>query len=224
MNKLDEIKKEIGVLGVRRATITNQPDIEKMKTHFYELMEKLLATQHKSLETKGIDKTVDKIISWSYMTGEGIDYNKGFFFKGNTGGGKTFLFKVWAWWLKLDHFIYYQDGKVRAISPQVVNVKRISGEYQDPTTGGYRVIERYGRMHCLVLDDIGKEDDFSLSYGNKVNIIEEIINLREESGMLTFGTTNLNKLSDKYDDRTISRMNRLFTAIPITHNIDFRLR
>jgi len=77
-------------------------------------------------------------------------------------------------------------------------------------------------MGCIILDDIGKEDEFSRSYGNKVNVIEEIINIREENEMLTFGTTNIERMTDIYDDRTVSRMNKLFTPFSINHETDFR--
>jgi DNA replication protein DnaC len=224
MKTLDEIKKEISMMGVNRARIENHPPIEKMTEMFYDIMRDILARYDRSLDEKAISSTVEFMVKWSYQIGDDIDFRKGFMLAGKTGRGKTFLFRAWDLWLKLDNFIYHQDGQVKIIRPQVVNTKRISGEYQDPTTGGYRVIERYGRMHCLMLDDIGKEDDFSLSYGNKVNIIEEIINLREENDLLTFATTNLSQMSKTYDDRTVSRMNRLFTIVPLKHDTDFRLK
>jgi DNA replication protein DnaC len=188
-------------------------------------MRDMLERYGKELDEQAVTDTVKFIIQWSYMTSGGnIDYQKGFILQGKTGRGKTFLFRAWQFWLRLDNFIYVQDGQPKPINPQIVNVKKISGEYQDPDTGGYRILDRYGRIPCLVLDDIGKEDEFSRSYGNKVNIIEEIISLREERDLLTFATTNLTKLSELYDDRTISRMNRLFTSVPVKHNTDFRLK
>ena len=144
--------------------------------------------------------------------------------KGQTGRGKTFLFRAWLYFLDIDEVQFMHYGKSTMIHPLIINVKKIAGEYQNPQTGGYQVLQKYGTIRSLMLDDIGKEDEFSLNYGNRVNIIEEIINLREDYGLLTFGTTNENELAALYDDRTISRMNKLFTALPIDHDIDFRLK
>jgi hypothetical protein len=164
------------------------------------------------------------LIKWAYLIpDEGIDPAKGLLFKGHTGAGKTFIFRVFNYFRLIDRLTILYDGKQDyPLRLNIVNVRRIAGEYQDPEHGGSAVITKYSKMSCLVLDDIGTEDEISQSYGNKVNVVEEIISNREEFEMLTFGTTNLNSFSERYDDRTISRMFSLFNIVAFNHTIDFR--
>ncbi len=222
--KLTEIKKEIDKIGVARINTSKLESIENGIKCFKDILTQMLSKKKEELQWEPIESTVKFMVEWTYLLGDEINFNKGFILKGLTGRGKTFLFKAWQYFLQVDNLGYIENGKGKAIMPLIINVKKIAGDYQHPETGGYIVLERYGKASCLMLDDIGKEDDFSRSYGNKVNIIEEIINIREENELLTFATTNENDLSELYDDRTVSRMNKLFTAVPINHKIDFRIK
>jgi len=220
--ELESIRKEIAMQGIRRIPrkINN---LNNVKEHFKTILYEMLKVRGEELQWNLVEPVVEYMIKWTYMIGDDIDFTKGILFKGDTGRGKSFLFKAWKYFLTIDDVMYLHNMEATMISPIIVNVKKISGEYQDPATGGYQVIERYGKIRSLMLDDIGKEDEFSRNYGNKINIIEEIINLREENGLLTFGTTNKETFNDLYDDRTVSRMNKLFNVVVIDHDIDFRI-
>jgi DNA replication protein DnaC len=223
MKTLDEIKEQIRNLGVKR--FEYKPFVfETALSWFIDISNEILKTKKEVFDYESVKNIVDYIIKWTYPYKENdIEYRKGFLVKGKTGRGKSFLFNVWTYFLKVDKIKFSFNNKALLIQPNIVNVKKISGEYQNPTTGGYQIIEKYSKMNCLVLDDIGKEQELSKSFGNSINIVEEIINNREEINLLTFGTTNLDKLSDVYDDRTVSRMNKLFKAIPVNHDIDYRI-
>ena len=221
MKTIEEIKKEINSLGIRRIKYELHP-VDKAEENLKLIMSEMLKAKKEVLDWDNIKPIAMFIINWTYMIGD-ADFNKGFLLMGATGRGKTFLLNAWKYFLAIDDIKYVYNGKTVKLTTPVVNVKKIAGEYQDPVNGGYQVIEKYGNYRGLVLDDIGKEDEFSMNYGNKVNIIEEIINIREDLGLLTFGTTNTSQLSKLYDDRTVSRMNKLFTPIPVNHNKDFRV-
>jgi len=218
---IEKIKTEIREQGIRRIEIKLN-NIDNGIANFIDIMKEMLSMKNETLQLDEISHVVEYFIRWTYLMDDSIEYNKGILLKGLTGRGKTFLFRAWINFLKIDRAGFYCNNEIYQISPLIVNVKRIAGEYQDPANGGYQVIEKYSNVKSLMLDDIGKEDQFSMNYGNKVNIIEEIINIREELGMLTFGTTNYDKLADLYDDRTVSRMHKLFNVVPINHKIDFR--
>ena len=223
MNRIEEIKREIAELGVKRIKYELN-SFDNAIGYFKAIMTEMLERKDETLEWGPVESVVKFLINWTYMLGDNIDFTKGFILKGDTGRGKTFILRAWLYFLSIDNIGYLSNGKAAVIKPSVINVKAIAGEYQDPVNGGYRVIQKYGTAWCIILDDIGKEDEFSRSYGNKVNVIEEIINIREDRGLLTFGTTNKESMSDIYDDRTISRMNKLFAPIPINHKTDFRKR
>lgn len=220
--ELELIKQKIANdIGVRRLPVPKLDNIQFAVKYFCEIADEFLKKKEKQFSYDPVKNQVESLIRWAYMIGDDLDFTKGILFKGNTGRGKTFLFRVFEYFAKIDSLLYVENGVQLPISVKIVNVKKISGEYQAPS-GGYPVILRYAGYRCLVIDDIGKEQEKSANYGNKLNIVEEIINIREEWGMLTFGTTNLNRMEDAYDDRTISRMNNLFNVLTLNHDCDFR--
>lgn len=64
----------------------------------------------------------------------------------------------------------------------------------------------------VVIDEIGLDNEVSFHYGNKINIISDIILTRYEiwknKGVVTFFSTNLSidELRNKYDERVYSRL------------------
>ncbi len=222
---MKELKDIIKDVRRKNGVVRRKYDLKSLRngmTYFAEIANAMLIDSDEGFDFKSSLIGVESLVSWAYLKGENLNFRKGILFKGHTGRGKTFLFKVFNEFLKLDGIRCYQNGETTLISLKIVNAKQIDGEYQDPVNGGYKVIERYSKMSCLAIDDIGAEQDESSNYANKINIISEIIDKREEANMLTFGTTNLNKMDEKYDDRAISRMSRLFNVISINHGRDFR--
>ena len=211
INLQEALKKEIGQKRIKPLRLEN---IECGYAEFTEIAQEMLSAKGKNFDPEQVKIIAEQMIDWLYMLGiHKNDYHKGILVKGRTGRGKTFLFRTLRLFAMIDNFDSFT----------IVNVKQISGEYQDSVNGGYQVLERYGSMRNLVLDDIGKEQDYSASFGNKVNVVEEIIDIRERKGLITHGTTNLEKMSGKYDDRTTSRMSALFNVLTISHKTDYRL-
>ncbi len=198
-------------------------DISLLLSYFNRIANAMLENRGKKFNNKEVESVILKMIQWTYLPKD-LDPKKGILLKGHTGRGKTFLFRVFKDFLRIHAIKFKENGEDKSMVLNIVNAKGISGEFQDPKKGGYPVIEKYSKMNCLVLDDIGAEQNESKNFGNSLNVIAEIIRRREELNMMTFGTTNLNRMSDKggYDDRTVSRINSLFNVIPMNHKIDFR--
>lgn len=188
---------------------------------FIAIANRMLAKKDKAFDYQRVKNGVDALIDWTYMLNDELDYRKGILLKGNTGRGKTFLLNVYTEFLKIDELCFSNYGRVYPLLLNNINAQQIALEYQ--STGGYDALLRYSQLPVININDIGAEISESNHFGNKENVIERIIDAREERSMLTFGTTNLEKFSDNYDARTISRMNSLFNIVIINHEKDFRL-
>jgi len=222
MDTLKDVKKQINSLGIRRCKF--DPFVfDTALNWFIEISNEMLKRKDEKFDYDNVKDVIDFIINWTYLQTDDINFNKGFLLKGKTGRGKSFPFRIWKYFLKIDNIRFQYNGNLKFLDPYFINVKQISGEYQSPLNGGYEIIKKYSNIPALIIDDIGKEQELSRNFGNSINIVEEIISNREENNMLTFGTTNLDKISDNYDDRTVSRMNNLFTPIPLNHDIDYRI-
>lgn len=218
-NILSNIRENTGVLRLK----TELKSVDKAMFYFKTIADEMLVKTGQEYDLEKMNEVVLLFIKWLYMIEDDkLNFNKGILLKGHTGKGKTFIYRILQHFVRIDNVSFIENKTRFFIYPRIVNVKQISGEYQDKEKGGYRIIQKYSFYNCLVLDDIGKEQAESKSYGNNLNVVEEIINMREERGLLTFGTTNLNRMSEMYDDRTISRMHKLFNIITVNHNKDFR--
>ncbi len=215
--EISDILKEIDKIGIQRYKY----DVvrEKAIEAFINIAKKLAEKDGKVYDIEPVMATIEFIIDWTYLLKDNIDGKKGFIIKGATGRGKTFMFKVWNYFLQIDDVKYSHNGKIIRLQPILVTAKRIAGEY---SLLGYEAIDRYSKINNLVIDDVGSEPAVNNNYGNQVNVIAEIIANREEAKLLTFATTNIAKLSDIYDDRTISRLYNLFSVLLINHDKDYR--
>lgn len=225
MTELSEIIGDIKSFGVKRIPL-NTKDFTKAKEVFIYIASEMVKSRDSKKEfilNDDISDKIDFILKWT----SGDDYKDinnqiGFLFKGNTGVGKTFLFEVWINFLKAKPIFYYLNGLKTRLRPVIASVYDIDGEYQDKENGGHRVIVKYSKIKCLMLDDIGVESEKSKNFGNSLNVIQAIIEKREKSNLLTFGTSNTKDMSDLYDDRVYSRMTRAFQVKGVNHEIDFR--
>lgn len=143
---------------------------------------------------------------------------KGILLVGGFGVGKTWLMKLF---MKNQRQVYhvhnakkiadmYEKGGEDAIQEFLVKTKNAindSAAFFQPFAG-------------LCLDDIGTEDK-KTNYGNKRNVIADIVELRYERGLagpLLHGTTNLTaqQLEDYYGGRVRSRLRESNNFIPVT--------
>lgn len=217
---LEELRSNTGI--VRPGCTAVSMEIAEMR--FIEIANAMLAWRGTALNEEKARPVIKRLISWAYKLDNKLDYRKGILLKGKTGRGKTFLLRAFSEFMKIDGLYYISNGKKHKIQLNIVNAKALSLMYQ---SDGYKALVSYINDPCLCIDDIGAEADECFSYGNGLNVIDLVLSQREESNLLTFGTTNLatfraNGEEQRYDDRCVSRISDLFNFIPVNHDIDFR--
>lgn len=204
--------------GIKRIKISLN-SYEKAEEYFVKIANAFLEWKNIQYDISEVRPYVKKLINWAYMLGEDLDFTKGIILKGKTGRGKTFLFNVFTEFLKIDNLQYVSNGKLLSLYLTKIHARQLASNYQK---NGYEVIDYYSKVPCLFIDDIGTEMSQSQNFGNKINVVENLLDMREDNNLLTFATTNLEKFSEQYDDRLISRMNSLFNVISINHDKDYR--
>lgn len=212
---IKQIKENNGIQR-QRVSLSSYENAEKC---FIKLADTLVEWKGKSYDAESVKDTIKTLISWAYLLDDRLDYTKGILLKGSTGRGKTMLLKIFSEFLKIDQMKCKINGQEHSLFLQIVHAKKIASDYQKD---GYTALEKYSNIPCLMIDDIGSEMDESNNFGNKINVIENVLDMREDKNLLTFGTTNINDFSIKYDDRTISRMNGLFNVVVVNYKTDYR--
>lgn len=194
-------------------------------------------------ETEQVLKQVQTLIAWSLClpelgTQKSFSLNKGWLLIGSTGTGKTITCQILQHFFKLANVRYSNAAQIKTYFNhetqqdekkivhnelplelmQIKDARQLVAEY---TTEGQPIIDNYIKCCCLCIDDIGTEEEGNF-YGTKKNVIAEILAGREQAHRLTFATSNLTNFADKYDDRTISRMQSLFNVLVFDNVKDFR--
>lgn len=148
---------------------------------------------------------------------ENTSLDKGILLAGNFGVGKTWFMKLF---LQNQRQCYY-----------VRNAKEIADEFQvagDDGMEDYVSLKQnasndtstfYQKHSGLCIDDIGTED-IKTHFGNKKNVIGDIIEKRYakgNTGVYLHGTTNLTaqQLNEMYGLRVVSRMRQMFNFIEL---------
>jgi len=142
-----------------------------------------------------------------------LDLKKGLLLTGSIGTGKTTAMKIFS---KMFHF-------------GIVSTRYIIREFN---TEGMSILDHYGRNSYMMkgvplervptticFDDLGMEETNSQLFGNKANVMGEILLDRYDcyikSGMITHGTTNLliNDLENIYGDRIRDRLREMMNLV-----------
>jgi DNA replication protein DnaC len=149
------------------------------------------------------------------------DLNKGILLMGPTGTGKTLAMLVMSIYRQIDNTMMVVNGRSKSMHFEIVKSSKIVNDYACEGSEG---IEIYLKRLILCIDDIGSEPRTAANYGNKVDVIEQILTERYERRSMTLGTTNLTeeRLSERYDNRVISRMYKLFNFI-VLNDKDYRI-
>lgn len=215
-NILEEIRKNSGIKRIKYPL----NDRENAVKYFISIADAMLAWKNVKYNAEPVMGAIKAIVDWTYLLdNENISSTKGIMLKGSTGRGKTFLFRVWKEFLKIDNIHFFCNGEKVPLFPKEVNARTLAFNYE---RDGYEALIEYAKCPSLIINDIGAESVESVNFGNKLNVVDRLLDLREERNLLTFATSNLEKFSTNYDARTISRMNSLFNVITISHDIDFR--
>lgn len=243
INKLTElIRYYLGVLGV--------PD-EDIDTNYYNItcmfFNWLVGRKVFAYDATTDDQAIIDIY-------ESISYNKGFYFYGNSGVGKTTFLDAVS--LALNDFNksndpikFYSHEELMSFCPIKVRANQMTRNY---SIGGYvgvieeghvkyggidqffqlkpnlgriamcsfnmsesksiaQVHEKIGCYPCLYIDDFqwGQTAHNTSSYGNPINVIEEVIKNRYDENMLTFATSNVRPqdMTDATKDRLRAQFN-----------------
>lgn len=142
---------------------------------------------------------------------------KGLFLAGNFGVGKTWLMKLFQ---KNQRQVFFMRN-----AKQIADAFSVEGEeglrnfvvpFKNPTNDSALF---YQPQSGLCIDDLGTED-MKQHYGNKLNVIGDVIEKRYAAGYvgdLLHATTNLTaeQLSAFYGERVISRMREIFNYIEL---------
>lgn len=153
-----------------------------------------------------------------------LDLNKGIMLTGSVGTGKTLLFKIMQRLFR---------------TPKIIACRHIIREYLNAENKSGKVIDDYGRFSFkpkngggydyekpihVCFDDLGLEEVDTKMYGNKANVMAEILLDRYEHfktyKMLTHATTNLgaSALETNYGVRGRDRLREMMNVIEVTGN------
>jgi DNA replication protein DnaC len=140
---------------------------------------------------------------------------------GGTGGGKTMTMKIMNKYMEYDNIHYIRNNINMSFRFNIISSREIVAEY---SSNGYDGIAKYMVIGNLCIDDLGSEPDASSYYGNKLNVLSEIIETRYNKGLFTHFTSNLNEklIKEKYDDRVYSRVIHQSNII-ILNDKDYRV-
>jgi len=134
------------------------------------------------------------------------DLNKGIFLQGKTGIGKSDT---------LQSFQEYLHAKKSKSAFYMFTAREIKLRCIDTP----KQISYFINIGNLCIDDLGTEGDMNKIYGNKINVINDILAERYRNRNLLYSkthiTTNftLQELKQFYDNRTLDRFQEMFTRI-----------
>ena len=153
------------------------------------------------------------------------DLNKGLFIFGNTGAGKSLLFeKV---------FKKYTSEIICVNSFHTYTFRELSNNYKVHGDSALNELKeqkkgyRKASASPVYLDDFGAGEFMIKNFGNEINLIDTIIDIRyrifNKFGKLTHATTNITpaEFEKLCDARTTSRMSEMFNIIKFIDK-DFR--
>lgn len=142
---------------------------------------------------------------------------KGLLLRGLTGRGKTILMRSLYRYI-CGHRLVLWDGKHARSDSAFVSARQLAEGWKDNRIAYNNTIQ----ATILFVDDIGAEPEMSNDYGNKLNVVADCMETRSEIPCITFATTNLRRVSDKYDDRVVSRMVGMLQAVNFPGDRDLR--
>ena len=133
------------------------------------------------------------------------DLTKSIGLHGSPGTGKTLAMQIMRAWVELDEVKFMKNGVVFSFQFDIVSSREIVSQFNE---NGYDGLNKYTMRNVLCIDDLGSEPSASSHYGNKLNVMEHLLEQRYFYGKITHYTTNLMKddLREMYGERVMSRL------------------
>lgn len=136
------------------------------------------------------------------------DLRKGVALMGPTGTGKSLLMEVLNVYRNKDNMVYFQKGRRKFLEFKIRKASQIVNEYG---LNGQRAIGEYSTMNCLAVDDLGWEQCEVVDYGNRINLLQVVMDERHRRGLMTHVTSNatFRVLAERYGDYIESRLHEM---------------
>lgn len=149
---------------------------------------------------------------------EGIDVNKGLMIVGHVGSGKTTLMRV------------LREAMREAYGAQF-GIRSCSDMVRGFTDNGSEAIEAWITAPHVCFDDLGTEPLESVNYGNRKNVMKDVLEARYErmgrgEKAWTHLTTNLSpaNIATNYGERCASRLRQIVNVIDLGASAESRDR
>ena len=135
--------------------------------------------------------------------------DKGFYIFGNTGTGKSVALDVIKAYSTLMNVKIIIEGKEENLYWDNFRTTEICTDFANSGTFGNCI-----KSKILGIQDLGSEEKETLYMGNRINVIQQIIETRGDTNdNITFITSNIpmtyDKISKKYNDRVASRLQEM---------------
>lgn len=132
--------------------------------------------------------------------------SKGIYITGYCGTGKSLMLKILAKFAKMVNQKFIINGKEVGLAWRKFHARELSNRFRNG--------EDLGGLYTtpiLQIDDLGAEPNPVQYMGNKIDLLADLLETREDKGVITLITSNLppDYLSDTYGDRLESRMGAL---------------
>jgi len=146
--------------------------------------------------------------------------SKGIMLAGNFGTGKTWLMKLFS---KNQRQVFHIRNAKKIANIFEADGEDVSKEFENKIKNPANDSNSFYQQHAgLCIDDIGTED-IKNHYGNKKNVIGDLIEARYSkgnTGVFLHATSNLSaqQLKDFYGERVTSRIREIFNLIEVPGN------
>lgn len=141
---------------------------------------------------------------------------------GTWGNGKTTM--MYAFRRAVNHI--YNSGGFRDVMPEYwkPEFEIIEAEDLEEIVKDRKEFRRLASLRMLGIDDLGAQKDKVFDYGNVLEPVKRLIELRYNRQLFTFITTNQTKkdIEEAYDERINSRLSEMFHRIGFSSEIDYR--